>query len=261
MDNTGTGINEVVQRLKAGDMVSAAEWNKVADFISRASQINKSEDAIYTGCGEFVIPKPNYFNIYNGDGTTIPSYGVCLRNGVTTTAAIPIPQVKRPDTYGCQQNFIINDQAEIPATVFGQGQVPVNNLYIAAYDSASGTPAKGEMWGTKSGTYLLTKNYGGFVVEGIYDGTNHYALVRSVPMTTVRGKVTPSDLASGTSGTLVIYVGAYGSETQPTGNPTITNVRNDSSCVVKANKMARAMINPDINVSGNPWQFTDAYTQ
>lgn len=183
-----------------------------------------------------VPPRLPLIGIYNDSGQTIPSFGCVLLKGgkgqKSDTGEGPAQgicaSVKRPDTYGCQHNALIVDQAWNGSSygyadkTFGAAQI--QPPFIAAYDSGDGTPAFGDMWGPRSGTFLLKKNTGGFYVIGVYDSAKHYALVVPFPMRRVVVKnLTGSDIAKGaTNGTVTIMTGTPGAETS--SGITLTNV-------------------------------------
>jgi hypothetical protein len=190
--------------------------------------------------------RPHYYpriGFFNDSGQTIPPFGVVLLKGFkgqdSDTKRGPaqgvVASVKRPDVFGCQYNAMVADEtpdgAGCPDQTFGAAQLPMQGVpLIALYDSADGTPAFGEAWGPRSGTFKLKKNTGGFRVIGVYDSTNHYALVQPEPMLTVFGKFA-ADLAPDASADLTIWSGADGAEV--TTSQTITGVKNVSSCTIK----------------------------
>jgi hypothetical protein len=135
------------------------------------------------------VPEPKGgLLFYNGDATTIPAYGVVLTDDIQAAGGPDVaPKVKKPDAFGVQENFLINGESTVEGTSWGNAQFGDGNVYLAAYDSADGTPHKGEEWGVMSGTYLLKAGGGGFVVIGIYSSTDHLVLVRSSPMMSFRG--------------------------------------------------------------------------
>jgi hypothetical protein len=77
---------------------------------------------------------------------------------------------------------------------------------------------------------------------------SNYEVLNPSPI--VRGQPT-GDVAAGASGTLNVYTGAFGSETQPSGSPTVSNVRNDGSCSVLQSLIATAEWVDD----NGGWQF------
>ncbi len=207
---------------------------------------------------------------YNASGYVIPPYGVVLINGSNAgfdyspdVSQGPIPSVIRPDIYGCQYNALVSDAAyqySISLAVDGVngdgydtpsfGAAQALPPFIAAYDNADGTPAANELWGPRSGTFLLKKNTGGFRVIGVYDSTNYYVLVWPEPMNTVFGKIA-SDCAPGATADLTVWTGAVGAEV--TTGQTIAAVYNDSDCTIRATpKFATASIVP---MRGGAWEF------
>lgn len=172
--------------------------------------------------------------VYNDSGNTIPPFGLGFFKGAegqhTDTGEGPAQgkcaKLKQPDAFGCQNNCVVTDEGidgtGIANAAFGAAQI--YPPFIAAYDNADGTPAFGESWGPRSGTYLLKKNTGGFRVLGVYDATNHYALVWPEPLRRILVKnLTGSDIAKGaTNGVVTIMTGTPGAETS-TGI-TISNV-------------------------------------
>ena len=169
----------------------------------------------------FLVKTPAVIPIVDGSGETlIPAYGVCLTKTGSdlTTGRV---SVKRPDTYGSQNNALINGPTAVAVSGNGFAQGG-NGPFIAAYDSSDGSPGHGEAWGPRSGTYLLKKNTGGFRVIAVLDATNALALVQRDPMLTFRGK-TDASLSKGASGTISIYAGTLGSETDTTINMTAYN--------------------------------------
>lgn len=121
----------------------------------------------------------------------------------------------RPNTYGAQYDHFINGPVTVKAGTMGAcfrtGQVP------AAFDATDGSPATGDLWGPRSGTWLLKKNTGGFRIRGITNTTNSFALVEAAPMLSFVGK-TDAAISKGATGTVSIYWGALGSETDTTQN-------------------------------------------
>lgn len=253
------GVNPSVPSWEKGDPIKADQLNELAQMLMRLSQAGRAGGANMTinGAGVFVQPCPdvpgNLFS--NSTGTTVPAYGIMLDDGAQANGAFPLPNVKQPDAYGCQRNFLINDSLPVPSGSNGLSQSPGDNgYYIIAYDSNDGTPAKNESWGPRSGTYLAKKNTGGFIVQGIWDSTNHLMLAKSKPMEIVRGTI-GADAAPDTSSTLTIFTGPYGSET--TTSQTISNVRNATDCTIKSGSGAKvhtAMFDWTIGAGGG-WQF------
>lgn len=174
--------------------------------------------------------------VKNGEATDCPPFGIMLTNGSIAKDSWFVDIGKRPDVYGCQYNFLIATQDGVKAGKFGGAQSGIGNRYVVAYDSSDGTPAAGENWGPRSGTFLAKKNTGGFVVVKVVDSTKFWVLVRAEPMIAVNGTIA-SDLAPDASGTLTVFTGAPGSET--TTSQTISSVRNSSDCTLKSGSGAK----------------------
>ncbi len=190
----------------------------------------------------------------NQNAGTIPAYGVVRVTGVSIVeAGRVVLTVDQPNAYGCQANCFINGTVAVSAGQYGSCMRA--GALVALYDTADGTPAFGDAWGPRSGTWKLKKNTGGFFCLG--PPTNSglgLALFAPLPMLSFRGQPT-ADVAAGASGTVNIYAGAFGSETALSGQ-SISNVRNDSSCTVKGNQICTVIYVPD----NGGWQFVNGKT-
>lgn len=257
------GSNQIFRHAEKSDKgISLSQYNRLLDVASAVSRGGRGSRGrtLRIGGSEYFIPDPVNDGplFWNNDAALqIPAYGIVLRSG--GGKAIDdgvVPNVIRPNTYGCQTNFMVAGNDPVDAQTMGVAQKGDANQYIIAYSTDGGaTPTPGEMWGPCSGQYTIRRLYGGFRIIDIYDATNNLALCESMPMTTVKGKTLASSIPSGASGPLTVYVNGI----QPPGNPVISNVLNASSCTIKANFDSRIMFNP-----GEPtaiWQWTDAYTQ
>lgn len=251
-----SGINPVLPSVARGDVIRGEHLDTVYSFVNRYSGMPRQGNAhvLVNAAGSFSNPleREPYFNVYNGANSAIPAYGVALFNGAQMEASsVPLPLLKQPDTFGCQYNFAIASPSGIPSSATGLAQMVGWGPLIAAYDSADGTPSAGQCWGPRNGTWLLKKNTGGFRILGVWDSSNHWALVWPEPMTSFRGQPT-ADIAAGNSGTVTIYTGAYGSEAS-TG-VTKSSIQNNSSCTVKGSQICRCVW--DWDSSGSElWQF------
>lgn len=217
------GINEKLPQFFSTDEILARGLNTMARAVERVSLFPSVSGARVTADGNGVSIMPDQFDpailFYNADSAnSIPAYGIALLNGTNTDTGTPMFKVKQPDVYGCQSNWLLNGGSVIPKSSFGWGQAvfgmgPCGEVgFKAAYDSNDGTPAQGSMWGPQSGTYLLKKNSGGFQVQGIYDSTNHIAMVVPAPMLSLIGK-TNAAIGKGASGVVNVWTGStIGSE-------------------------------------------------
>lgn len=154
----------------------------------------------------------------NDAGEQIPPFGILRLTGAVTVNSRPYLKAEKPDTYGSQYLHAINGPTAVESGDYGTCYVPAESFFVrAAYDTADGTPAFGEAWGPRSGTWKLKKNTGGFQIIGDPDSTNGTVLVARVPMLSFIGK-TDASHAKGASGTISIYAGTLGSESDTTVN-------------------------------------------
>lgn len=251
-------MDDIVKEFNKGDPLLASDLTALSRRIGPRGFNRGMHTLAINGTTHSLIddaPDPG-ISVFNGEATTVPAFGLVFINGKQDygdgvgDGYIDI-KIKRPDAYGCQDNCLIVDQYGIDATgANSQGYAQIYPPFRAAYDSSDGTPAAGEYWGPRSGSYLLRKNTGGFIVLGPYDTTNHFCLVLPSPMKSFRGQPT-ADVGAGASGTVTIYTGAYGSEAS-TG-VTMANVKNNSSCTVKGSQLCRCVW--DWDSSGTLWEF------
>lgn len=194
-----------------------------------------------------------WVGIRNDNAGSIPPFGCVRVTGVVIVeAGRVVVSVDQPNTYGCQSNCLINGPVNVGTTSGSQwGTATRSGIITALYDSADGVPAFGDMWGPQNGTWKLKKNTGGFFCLGApVDTTNHLALFSPAPMLSFRGQPTTT-VALGATSPVNVYVGSFGSEFQPTGNPQIASVWNGSGCIVKVSQIATCVWTPD----NQGWQF------
>ncbi|MGQ0633044.1 MAG: hypothetical protein ACT4QC_00385 [Planctomycetaceae bacterium] len=159
----------------------------------------------------------------NDSGEQVPAFGVLRLTGVAVLEpARVVLTAQKPDTYGCQYQCAINGPTPVPAGKYGV--CTRLGLLPALYDAADGTPAFGERWGPRSGTWKLKKHTGGFRVLGVTNGGKGLALVEHQPFLRFRG-VTDEAIASGADGVVSIYYGSNNSYTDTTVN--MSDVAND----------------------------------
>ena len=164
-----------------------------------------------SGIFETPIPDENSIRFYNGDSGSIPAYGIALIDGSQSTATKCITKTKKPDTYGCQTNWLINGPSAVATAKYGYGRTfgsgfdPDLPGLIVAYDPADGTPTAGMILGPVNGNYALKQKSQGFICQGVYDLTNNLALVTPSPITMLRGIITSGNIAAGATGTILVY--------------------------------------------------------
>ncbi|MBS0263893.1 MAG: hypothetical protein JSS02_18285 [Planctomycetes bacterium] len=148
----------------------------------------------------------------NNNAASVPAYGVLRATGVSVIEpGRVVVTADMPQTFGCQAQCLINSPVAVAA---GQmGYATRTGVLVALYDAADGTPAFGQAWGPRAGSWKLKRNTGGFFMLGATNTTLGLALVTPLPMLTLRGKTLSGGLAKGTTGTITIYAGPLGSET------------------------------------------------
>ncbi len=160
----------------------------------------------------------------NNNAGQVPAYGIVRATGLSIVEpGRVVLAVDEPNAFGCQANCFVN--GPVPVNAGAYGYATRSGPLVALYDSADGTPAYGDAWGPRSGTWKLKKNTGGFFCLG--PPTNSalpVALFVPLPMRRIVVKnLTGSDIAKGaTNGTVTILTGTPGAET--TTGLALTNV-------------------------------------
>jgi hypothetical protein len=160
----------------------------------------------------------------NNNAAQVPAYGLLRATGVSIVEpGRVLLSADQPNTFGCQANCFVN--GPVPVSSGKYGYCTKGAPVVALYDTADGAPAFGDAWGPRSGTWKLKKNTGGFFcLGGPTNATLGLALFAPLPMLTFRGKTTAAAINKGSSGTVNIYTGALGSETD--SGQTMPNVYN-----------------------------------
>lgn len=153
----------------------------------------------------------------NDAGSTAPAGGILRITGFVTDDEEPYFTIDQSNTFGSQYNHGVNDDFDVESGDYGR--FCLGAMAPALYDSADGTPAWGELWGPRSGSWKLKKNTGGFRVKSAsYVGAaaNYRTLVMPEPFIRFHG-VTDAAIAKDASGTISIYYGT-GAGTDSTVN-------------------------------------------
>jgi hypothetical protein len=170
-----------------------------------------------------------------------------LRDGYQQTSSGIVIKGKRPDTYGCRENFMLANEDGVMHSKGGaaQGVGPWGpGRFLALYDSADGTPAENEIWGPRSGTFKLKLNTGGFRVIKVYDSTNHLVIVEAVPFTELTGTAN-ADIASGAAGTVsILYRSSSTAFTDTTADTPSGSVVNALDQTVKSGSKIECVYSP-----------------
>jgi hypothetical protein len=185
----------------------------------------------------------------NDSEQRIPAFGVVRITGlIVLEAGRVVLTADQPDTYGCQYQCAIN--GPLPINAGKLGTLTREPLVPALVDTGDGVPAFGQAWGPRAGTWKLRKNTGGFVIAGSTNASAGLALVEPAPLLSFVGK-TDGPHVKGTTGTISIYVGTLGSESDTTIN--MTGVYNRFADV-DAGKWVRCAWNAD----SNGWELVAA---
>jgi hypothetical protein len=177
-----------------------------------------------------------WVEVKNNNAAQVPAYGIMRITGVSVvnTGRVVIT-VDQPNAYGDIGTCLINGPTPIPSGLYGMGTRM--GIITAYYDNGDGTPAFGDFWGPRTGTWKLKKNTGGFFcLGGPTNSGQNLALFVPSPMLIVRGTIA-SDAAPDSNSALTVYTGAYGSEA--TTGQSISNIRNASDCTLKSGSGAR----------------------
>ncbi|HLJ10988.1 MAG TPA: hypothetical protein VKU82_07360 [Planctomycetaceae bacterium] len=160
----------------------------------------------------------------NNNAGQIPAYAIVRVTGLSVVRpGRVVLSVDQPNAFGCQANCFVN--GPVPVSAGQYGYATRSGPVLALYDAADGTPAFGDAWGPRNGTWKLKKNTGGFFCLGPpTNATLALALFAPAPMLTFRGKTTAAAINKGASGTINIYTGPLGSETD--SGQTMANVYN-----------------------------------
>ena len=161
----------------------------------------------------------------NNSSESAPAFGIMA---VTTTADIVGGQAilvcDKPSTTFYRQ-YVINSSLEVAAGDYGFCTMQSPALIL--YDT--GTPAVNAGWGPKSGQWTLSVNYPQTtLVVGLVDSTNKILYGTLNTIDRVLGK-TDAAHAKAASGTVSIWAGTAGSESDTTIN--VTGVWNSFAAV------------------------------
>jgi len=151
----------------------------------------------------------------NDSAESVPPFGIIRLTGSITRRRQTVLKAEQSNTYGSQFLHAINGPQKISASKYGL--CTLDFPAIARYDDSDGSPAFGEAWGPRNGDWKLRKSTAGFQIIGMPDSTAKVVLVARSPMLSFVGK-TDAAINKGNSGTISIFAGALGGETDTTVN-------------------------------------------
>ncbi len=152
--------------------------------------------------------------IYNNENSEMPQYGIGRVTAISEVGGEKVVNLEKPSST-FSRNYLVNSGGDVAyqKTGIAKNRPVVKVLYD------TGTPAIGETWGPKSGQWTLSRNYPGFVCLGIVDADEKIMLARYDEPGIYLGKA-DSNISKGSTGTVSLWVGASGSETDSTINIT-----------------------------------------
>lgn len=162
-------------------------------------------------------PDP-FLTFRNDAGEPIPAFGIVRITGLAVLEpGRVVLTAGKPNTYGCQWQCMVNGPTPVDTGKYG---VCSRGPFVAAlYDTADSPPVAGERWGPRESTWKLRRNTGGFVVVGVTKSSAGLVLVQPAAMLSFVGK-TDAAHNKGATGTISIYAGTLGSETDTGVNMT-----------------------------------------
>lgn len=147
----------------------------------------------------------------NDNAGTVPAYGVMRVTGMVTVEGKTLFKTDKPNTT-FSRLYLVNGPTEVLTGKRSWGTWLWHADYIL-YDTGN-TPAFGETWGPQNDTWTIKKDHPGFLIQGGNTGTG--AASRTIAMQSVPEHVfgkADAAIANGASGTVRVYVGTQGSET------------------------------------------------
>jgi hypothetical protein len=147
----------------------------------------------------------------NDSGEAVPAYALLRVTGMASVEGKNIHTISKPDaTY--RLRYLVNGPVEWGIGKQGWGYWLWHADYVL-YDTGA-TPAYGETWGPEPSSWTIKKDAPGFLIQGGNTGTgatSRTIAIQDVPQH-VFGKADAA-IANAASGTVRIYGGTQGSET------------------------------------------------
>ena len=137
----------------------------------------------------------------NDSGEEIPANGCMRITGSATVGGQQYLLAEKPNTYGSQYLHWFNGDQAVADGKFGTCYK--GSFVRALYDTADGTPAVGERWGPRSGTWNLKKNTGGWQILGGH--SSGVVTVQHAPMLRFIGKTKSAVIVGSTVDVTIWY--------------------------------------------------------
>lgn len=187
-------------------------------------------------------PQRNYSAVAfrNDSGETIPAYAVMRVTGWVSVYDEIVLTVAKPNSTFNRLYLINGPDEQTVNHPYGTASKAYDHEY-SLYESGT-TPATGESWGAQSGSWRLAQHRPGFNVMGRVTGSgsdSRVLVIQSVPE--VVFGLADAAIASGGSGTVRVYCGTQGSESD-TGL-TIASCYNYGPAIADEGKVAVTWMN------------------
>jgi hypothetical protein len=157
-----------------------------------------------------ILPAPPC-SPFTPSGVTIPAYGVCVSSSSTAANGGHVHSVGQASVHGGGSLLLVNEGSDVSSSSQGIGWwAPAWWPQWALYDTADGSPAAGDSWGVKGGSFKLGPGLPGFRVLEV-DATNGRVLVVRTEGDNTRTAATSSTIGTGGGNATLWYGGAPGS--------------------------------------------------
>jgi hypothetical protein len=175
---------------------------------------------------QYAERQPRRQRFLNSSGEECPAYAVMevtagVRGGASAYTEERLTITKPTSTFN--RLYLVNGPQAVANNYDGEGTWLMDDAAgrPVLYASGDGTPAWGESWGAKASQWTLAKNRPGFLVTGANNttATNPYTSAVQHYVNQLIGK-SDADITKGSSGTISIWMGTPGSETDSTINVT-----------------------------------------
>lgn len=174
--------------------------------------------------------------VQNESEEPIPTGGVMRVTGGTFVGKNAVVTVAKPDNT-LRRRYLVNCGPTIASENDAQGWG--TRLLIAGlvlYDNASGTPALDEEWGPQPNSWLLKKDYPGYLITGgtTTFGSYHGVIAEGMMQISFFGKASGSIAKDATNGTVKIWTKNFGADTLIT----LPNCANYTTALVDGDKVS-----------------------
>jgi hypothetical protein len=169
-----------------------------------------------------VFNDPRRKKFKNNSGEEVPAYAVMeVSAGAQGPFTHELLTIVKPTTT-FRRLYLVNGPEPVAADGQGWGRYLMDDSSdnLVLYETGN-TPAIGESWGAKASQWSLAKNRPGFLITAANNtsATNPYTSAVQYIVNELIGK-SDADISKGSSGTISIWMGTPGSETDTTMNVT-----------------------------------------